>query len=357
MRFLWWTVLWTLLLCLGPIQAEEKKGVVSYPKFDLGGQIQLQLDSGGLGSGSREGGPPVRNGIGIFPTQSRISPRRLRLYANIYFSDAVVLVNETDFEPDGFEQEDLEITPLDLYLKWEFTQGNHLRIGQAKVPFGYEFFRSSRTLTTVERSDISRLLYQRDIGIGAFGKEGNFEYGIGIYRGQGLNEWELDGTNDVVGRLVYQVTPQFRLGASGQIGSFRPPGTPTTLPISRVGLEAIYSNGPWTLEGEFIGSDGYNLFSKAATPARGYYLYAVRRVSDDLDIVGGYDRMDPDTDLKNPFASDNQVNDRDRYILGLNYNFSRKQVHRLMLNYEIRNELEGPSASRRGIRLRYQYVW
>ena len=118
-----------------------------------------------------------------------------------------------------------------------------------------------------------------------------------------------------------------------------------------------YENGPWTVESEFIVSDGYNLFSDAATPARGYYIYGVRRVHDNLDAVVGYDRMDPDTDLKNPVRSDTRVNDRDRYTLGLNYYFSRKPIHRVMLNYEFRNELEGPSVSGSGVRLRYQYVW
>jgi phosphate-selective porin len=357
MKLFWWVILSMLFLCLAPLHAEEKKEVVSYPKFHLGGQLQLQMDGGGLGSGSREGGPPVRNGIGVFPTQSRISARRLRLYANAYFSDEVSLITETDFEPDGFEQTDHEITPLDAYLKWEYTEGHHFRFGQAKVPFGHEFLRSSRTITTVERSDVSRLLFQRDIGIGAFGKEGDFKYAIGIYQGQGQNERERNGTNDVVAKLVYQITPQFRMGASGHIGTYRPGDSPDDLAVRRAGLEAVYSNGPWTLEGELIVSDGYNLFSEAESQALGYYFYATRQMHDKLDAVVGYDRLDPDTDHRNPVRSDTRVNDRDRYTLGLNYYISREPIHRIMLNYEFRNELEGPSVSRSGVRVRYQYSW
>lgn len=362
MRY-FWVVFGILLLfsAAAPAQEEAENEVeepsISYPRLDLGGHIQIQLDGGGLGAAREEGGPPVRNGIGSFSTNSRISPRRLRLYANAYFAENVSIVTETDFEPDGFEQADIEITPLDLYLKWDYTEGHHFRIGQAKIPFGYEFLRSSRTLTTVERSDTSRLYYQRDIGIGAYGEQGDFEYGLGVYQGQGENNAERNGSNDFVGRLAYQVTPQFRLGASGHLGTIRPDGSPDDMAVRRAGLEALYQNGPWTLEGELIVSDGFNLFSQAETPALGYYIYGVHRLQDNLDAVVGYDRLDPDTDGKNSLRSDTRMNDRDRYTMGLNYYFSRDPIHRIMVNYEFRNELEGPSASGSGIRLRYQFVW
>ncbi len=338
-------------------QEAEEKETVTYPRFDLGGHIQFQLDGGGLGAARQEGGRPVRNGIGAFPTASRISPRRLRLYANAYFAENVSIVTETDFEPDGFEQEDIEVTPLDLYLKWEYAEGHHFRIGQAKIPFGYEFLRSSRTLTVVERSDTSRLYFQRDIGVGAYGEQGDFGYGVGVYQGQGENESERNGGNDFVAKATYQVTPQFRLGASGHLGSIRLTGSADDLAVRRAGLEAVYQNGPWTLESEVIASDGFNLFSQAETPAFGYYLYAVRQLEENLDAVVGYDRLDPDTDQKNSIKSDTTMNARDRYTLGLNYYFSRDPIHRIMLNYEFRNELEGPSVSGSGVRLRYQFVW
>ena len=82
-------------------QEGEEKETITYPRLDLGGHIQFQLDGGGLGAARQEGGRPVRNGIGAFPTSSRISPRRLRLYANAYFAENVSIVTETDFEPDG----------------------------------------------------------------------------------------------------------------------------------------------------------------------------------------------------------------------------------------------------------------
>lgn len=339
-----------------PSSAEEAKSE-TYPKFELGGQVQFQLDQGSLGSGSSSSGHPVRNGIGRFPVDSQVSPRRLRLYPRLLLSEQVSIINETDFDPDEFEHDELVLTVLDLYLKYEFAQGHHLRAGQFKVPFGYEFFRSSRTLTTIERSDASRQLFQRDIGLGVFGKEGPFEYGIGVFQGQGQNEHERNGTNDVAARLLYSVSPGLKMGLSGQLGTFRPQGHSPDFQVRRAGVEVHYEDGPWLIDGEYLFSNGYNLFSRDATDSQGYYLYGTCRLQEPLDLVLGYDRFDPQRGAQGFGRDENALNDRDRYTLGLNYYLSREPIHRVMLNYEFRNELEGPGASTRGLRLRYQYSW
>lgn len=338
------------------LEGPEKESV-SYPNFEMHGQVQFQLDQGTLGSGRSSGGNPIRNGIGRFEVDSRVTPRRLRIKPTIEFSDKFSLVNETDLEPDAFESESLNFTILDLYAKYEFVEGHHLRAGQFKVPFGYEFLRSSRHLTTIERSDVSRQLFQRDIGIGAFGEDGKFEYGVGIYQGQGLNERERNGTNDVAARLVYQVTPGLRVGASGQLGSYRPDRLSDNFRVRRGGVEVHYQDGPWKLDAEYLLSDGYNLFSDAVTDSRGFYIYSVHRLRPPLDLVLGYDRFDPDLDAQGFGVDENKTNDRDRFTFGLNYYLNRSPYHRIMLNYEIRNELEGPGATTRGFRLRYQYTW
>lgn len=345
-----------LILALGGVASAEgeKAEELHYPDLVLGGQLQLQLDDGDLRTNARR---PVRNGIGTRRTDSRIDIRRLRLYAKLAFSPEWSIVTETDFEPEDLEPEEITLTPLDLYLKYDFADGHHLRIGQAKVPFGLEFFRSSRLLTVIERADTSRTLFQRDIGIGVFGENGKADYGFGFYQGQGENEPELNGINDMVGKFGYQVTPGLRLGASGHLGAHRPDRAADDIAVRRLGVEAEFHDGPWRVEGEYILSDGYNLFSDGDTPARGYYLYNIFTVRPPLDLVVGYDRFDPDVGSYNPLRSDNRANERDRFTLGLNYYLARDPVHRFMVNYEIRNELEGPSISAQGFRVRYQYTW
>ena len=321
----------------------------------MGGQAQLQLDQGSLKSGG--GRAPVRNGIGSQPVDSKLYFRRLRLYPHLHLSDNLSIINETDFEGEDLSPDSVTLTLLDLYVKYEFAKGHHLRIGQAKVPFGYEFLRTSRKLTTIERSDVSRQFFQRDIGVGVYGKFGESDYGFGVYQGQGENNGERNGSFDVVGRYAHSFSPQWKLGVSGQLGSIRLDTSLEDLTTRRAGLELHYNNGPWIIDSELILGDGFNLFSQQETASRGYYLYGTRRLKPNLDFVLGYDRFDPDLGFADPLKSNSGSNERDRMTVGLNYYLSREPVHRVMLNYEIRNELEGPSVNSQGFRLRYQYSW
>lgn len=330
---------------------------VSYPRIKMGGQVQMQIDEGSIGSNRSQSGNPVRNGIGRFPVDNALYVRRLRLLPTIEFSDRLRLFNETDIDNNDFEDNGPKLTMLDLYFRYDINENHHLRAGQFKLPFGQEFWGSSREVTTVERSDVSRQLFQRDIGIGLFGEEGRFEYGVGLFQGQGENTAERNGALDVSARLVYRLSPGLRIGASGQLGSYRPTRHDDDIRVRRGGLEIEYHDGPWSLEGEYLFSDGFNLFSESATTSRGYYLYSTLKVQEPIDIVLGYDRFDPDTGSVGGISDANRMNDRDRFTIGLNYYLSRKPVHRFMLNYEFRNELEGPSASTQGFRLRYQYSW
>lgn len=332
-----------------------KPAAVSFPKFTLGGHIQLQLDQGSLKSSG--GRAPVRNGIGAQPVDSKLYFRRLRLYPKIKFSENLSLINETDFEAEDLSPDSMTLTLLDLYLKYEFTKGHHLRIGQAKLPFGYEFLNTSRKLTTVERSDVSRQFYQRDIGVGVYGKFGESDYGFGIYQGQGENNPESNKNFDFVGRYAHSFSPQWKLGISGHLGSIRLDSSLDDLTTRRAGLELHYDNGPWKLETEYILGDGFNLFSQKETDSRGFYVYGIRRLKPNLDFVLGYDRFDPDLGFADSLKSNSASNERDRMTVGLNYYLSREPVHRVMLNYEFRNELEGPSVNSQGFRLRYQYSW
>ncbi len=351
-------VVMTALLILwsaSAVSSEEKAR--SFPDFILNGQVQIQLDDGELGSGQATSISPVRNGIGSFEAATQITPRRLRLKPRVDFSPDLSLMTEFDLEPDEFEFTALKLTGLDLYLRYEFVDGHHLRGGQFKVPFGSEFFGSSVNLTTVERSDVSRQFFQRDIGLGAFGNEGRFEYGFAVVQGQGQNERAVDGVNDVAARLVYEAAPGFRIGASGQLGTYRPEDEGPDLPVRRTGVELHFNTDDWALDAEYILSDGYNLFSRGKTPSRGFYAYSTHRLREELDFVLGYDRFDPDVGSVNSLFADNTQNERDRFTIGLNAYLSRKPVHRVMLNYEIRSELEGPKIDSQGFRLRYQYTW
>lgn len=351
-----WKILWVLLSVALPALGQRGEGEF-YPALRLDGQIQVQVDDGDLQSGRPEGSRPVRNGIGIFPTDTRLSPRRIRLKPRLDLSPRWTILNQVDLDPDGFQQEDLELTVLDLYLRYEIEKGHELRLGQTKVPFGYENLRSSERIFTIERSDVTRQLFQRDVGLVAYGQTDRWEYGAGVFQGQGLNNQERNGSQDFVGKVVYRVLPALKLGFSGQTGTYRPRSSGSDLKVRRVGMELRYQDGPLQFEGEYIVGEGFNLFSETDSNSRGYYLYGLYKIRSDLEFVAGYDRYDPSLGRVNEIRADNGVNERDRWTLGLNYYLGRSPVHRVMLNYEFRRELEGPSVASRGLRFRYQYAW
>ena len=201
------------------------------------------------------------------------------------------------------------------------------------------------------------MLTQRDIGLNFVGKGDSFLYGVGLFQGQGQNEIDRNGGKTIVGRFVYKFTPNLELGASGQLGTFRPESSASDLLVRRAGLELSYTKGFWNIEGEYIWGDGYNLFRNGESESRGFYLYNTFSASPKLDFVLGYDKLDPAIGESTFLISDDSQNARDRFTIGVNYYLSREPVHRILLNYEQRRELEGPGASGSGFRLRYQYSW
>lgn len=326
------------------------------PWATLQGQIQIQADHGSLGSSSPDSTNPIRSGLGIYPARDRLFIRRFRLIPTFHLAPGLDLVNETDIDADEPEFNGYRISVQFLYLRAKIGDG-HLNAGQLKVPFGWEQWRSSRTTNTIERSDVGNSYYQGDIGLSYVLQDGDRFLGVGVMQGQGPGIRDLNGGKDIAFRFVHPVAEGLKLGISGYEGSFRPNRTPDDLPVRRLGAELHYRNGPLILESEYLVGDGYNNFSRRDTPSRGYYVTAVHRLDEDLDAVLSYDRFDPDLGRVNPRSPDNRTNDRDRFVVGLNYYLTREPVHRMMLNYELRRELQGPALTTSGLRLRYQFAW
>lgn len=119
-----------------------------------------------------------------------------------------------------------------------------VRVGQSKVPFGFENMQSSSNRLPLDRSDAlnSAVANERDIGLFfyyapvevrrrfkhlvASGLKGSGDYGmagIGIYNGQTANRPEKNENKHVVARLTYpfKLGEQYlELGAAGYAGKF-----------------------------------------------------------------------------------------------------------------------------------------
>jgi hypothetical protein len=109
---------------------------------------------------------------------------------------------------------------LGLDRKNEFR----VRVGQSKMPFGFENMQSSQNRLPLDRSDAlnSALLNERDVGVVFYwapekirkrfatlvneGYKGSGDYGVaglGVYNGQAANRPDLNGSPHIVARLSY----------------------------------------------------------------------------------------------------------------------------------------------------------
>jgi hypothetical protein len=148
----------------------------------------------------------------------------------------------------------------DLYLteskEWR------IRVGQTKIPFGFDNMQSSQNRIVFDRSDAinSAAQNERDIGLFLYyaptsvrerfrrlvdsGLKGSGDYGmlgIGVYNGQGTNEAELNGNKHVIFHSMYPFEfPNgqiFQVGMDAYTGQF----VVSTTPV--VPLNPAPSNG------------------------------------------------------------------------------------------------------------------
>lgn len=334
-------------------QEQEPEPTPSYPRLVHQGQAQFQLNDGSLGA-ARPNFVPAQNGLAPFPADSRLYFRRIRPSWQLEFSPSFLLDTEFQITP---QEEQIEV--LDLLFRYNFSPETALSAGRFKVPFGWEGLRTSAAINTVERSDVTVYCYpERDIGLMLSHQQpGLGEFSVGTFMGQPRNQGEPNGGLDLIGRATFQPAEELSLGLSGHAGTFRPERTNLDLPVRRLGAELQWNPKPFALEAEAIWSDGYNTASQRDTRAFGYYITGIYQVDKSLDIVLNYDRFDPDLDVVSLTRPDNASNSRDRKLIGLNYYFSRDPIHRVMLNYEMHQSLQGPAFDTNGFRLRYQIGW
>lgn len=337
-----------------PDGAAPPSGEPRYPRLTHSGQIQFQLDEGSLGSPRASSPFPASSGMGPFPASSRLFVRRFRPALNVAFNPAFDLQTELNIDPHN---ERIQI--LDVRFNHDLSENSYLSAGRFKVPFGWEGLRSSRSTNTIERSDMTSALYpERDLGLSFTHRAPRLgQFSLGTFLGQGRSNGDANGQFDVVGRGLFRLNDDLKLGLSGHVGTYRLNGTESDLPVRRLGTELQYSSGALRVEAEAMWSDGFNTFSRADTRASGFYAATVYRLADPLDLVLHYDRFDPDLNAVNSGRVDNASNSRDRKVIGLSYYFDRDLMHRLMVNYEWKQSLEGPALHTSGFRVRYQLAW
>ena len=175
-----------------------------------------------------------------------ISLRRARLTISGDLGDRAAFVIQPDMASDAAGAT-LYLQLRDLYVDvfLDSDKASRLRIGQTKVPYGFESVQSSSNRAPLDRGDAINSGVPNERDIGAFlmwtprgarstfrmltdsGYKGSGDYGVlavGVYNGQSSNRPEANNSMHGVARLAYPwAMPNgqiLEIGASGYTGNF-----------------------------------------------------------------------------------------------------------------------------------------
>ncbi len=284
-------------------------------------------------------------------------------------------------------------TLLDANFSLTYAPEIQVKVGRFKVPLGLEQLQSDANVLFIERSLVSQVAPNRDIGVQVGGdlNKGTISYAVGVFNGiqdGGSNADQKDANDgkDVVARVTFQpwlndegssfaglsfgVAGSYGLqDTNGKIGSsFKTDGQQTffawkdaalsTGRVTRVSPQFSYYNGGLSLLGEYIvtktdvgttaGITAARLKNTAWQLAAGYVLtgekasYKGVTPSNDFDraagslgafeVVGRLAALDVDNNAFTTYADrDKSATKATSYALGLNWYLSK--VTRLSLDY------------------------
>ncbi|MDP2079170.1 MAG: porin [Sulfuricurvum sp.] len=213
--------------------------------------------------------------------------RRARLKVSGDVGDHLSFLLQPDFASNGNNTGQLRDFYGDVYI--DKTRIHRVRIGQSKVPYGFENLQSSQKRLTLDRNDAfnSAVRDERDTGafyyytpiaiqelfkeIDDLGLKSSGNYGmfaLGAYNGQGANRPESNGNNHIVARLTYPFKTDsgqiFEFSIQGYNGVYKPVSTTGTVNMpdgliaaskgiadERIGITAIMYQQPFGIQAEW----------------------------------------------------------------------------------------------------------
>jgi len=208
-----------------------------------------------------------------------------------------------------------------VYIDHKLGTGR-LRIGQAKIPFGYEVLESVPVLWASERAAVMDALIpdQRDIGVQyrVSDKAERFTADLGVFNGTGINRVDDNDAKDIAARLDYDFGP-----ASAAVSYYN--GTEGPSGASKGDRLGFGVRGG---TGDFEGMGEYVIANQGGADVAGWYAQAGWRPPNTTGLLFvKHDQYDPDTD-----AADTTFR---RTTLGYWHELDAKT--RLSLVYEIRD--------------------
>lgn len=172
--------------------------------------------------------------------------RRMRVILSGQLNDRVYFYFQPDFASSASSTANHFGQLRDAYVDLGLDSKNEfrLRVGQSKVPFGFENMQSSQNRLPLDRNDAlnSAVSNERDLGVFFYwapkrirtlfsslvndGLKGSGDYGVfsfGVYNGQTANKPEANNTPHIVSRFSYPFTIDnqiVEMGIQGYTGKY-----------------------------------------------------------------------------------------------------------------------------------------
>ncbi len=238
--------------------------------------------------------------------------RRTRIIFSGQVSKKVYFYIQPDFASSP-SSDKLHFAQLrDAYFDIGIDNDNEFRfrIGQSKVPYGFENMQSSQNRISLDRNDAlnSAVSNERDLGVFFYwapknkrklfsslvndGLKGSGDYGLfalGAYNGQTANNLELNNEPHVVGRFTYPFEfkkQTFELGVQAYTGKWVMPKTNLSSGVKtnsnlnyldqRIAATAVIYPKPFGIQAEYTIGKGpefnKNTDSIEVTPLKGGYV-------------------------------------------------------------------------------------
>ena len=307
--------------------AAAPKSKAWYEKLRLRGYTQMRMNEIVSGDADAPAGVSRLRAIGDSGVRGdgNFSFRRMRLVLQGDLSKHVSVYFQPDFaaavsNQSVGERREGTVSLRDMYADVYPTgdKSFRIRLGQSKVPFGWENLQSSSNRLALDRTDAINTAAsgERDIGVVAyytpprvqkiwdrlaedgqklFGSYGAF--GFGVFNGQGLNRTEADNDLMMVGLATWPFELDglgfdgqvFEIGGSIMRNTIRPEvrtGGVSTIGYkdNRVGVHAILYPQPFGIQGEWNWGTGPE-FDPATgrieeRPLRGGYVQAMAKIDE-----------------------------------------------------------------------------
>ncbi|WP_166924633.1 porin [Flavobacterium poyangense] len=271
--------------------------------------------------GTTSTAPDAKANNGLFIRRARLVFSG-QVHPNVYF------YFQPDFasSPATGVQNFVQIRDLYFDVSFDKKREYRLRVGQSKIPYGFENMQSSSQRLTLDRSDAinSAILNERDLGLIFYwapseirerfemlvkdGYKGSGDYGVfafGVYNGQLANK--LDGNRDlnivsrisypfVIGNQIIEPGIQAYTGKwafAGEVSSGVTVNNPQSIRDQRIGATFVLYPKPFGIQTE------YNI-------GTGPRFNPLTKTIDVTDLNGGYVLLNYKLDFKKqhlyPFA-------------------------------------------------------